>query len=102
LFSALDFSRFFDWGGKSLKRLFVPAVRRDAQQPASCDIVPRAQRSEINVAVAIAIARGELLNAGTAAALTLNFLVAAFDQTLAFAILAGLLFVFGHGGILLA
>jgi hypothetical protein len=42
------------------------------------------------------------LNAGTAAALTLNFLVAAFDQALALAILAGLLFVFGHGGILLA
>jgi hypothetical protein len=85
-----------------LKRLFVPVVRRDAKQPASGNIVPRAQRSEINVAVAIAIARGELLNAGATAALALYFFVTAFDQTLAFAILAGLLFVFGHGGILLA
>jgi hypothetical protein len=83
-----------------LKRLFVPVVRRDAQQPASGDIVPRAQRSEINVAVAANAAK--LLDAGTAAALTLNFLVAAFDQTLTFAIFAGFLFVFGHGGILLA
>jgi hypothetical protein len=36
------------------------------------------------------------LHAGAAAALTLYFLVAVFDQPFAFAILAGLLFGFGH------
>jgi hypothetical protein len=39
------------------------------------------------------------LNAGAAAALTFHFLVAVLDQAFAFAILAGLLFSFGHVGV---